>query len=464
MSRPIDFNMLVVGDDAHARSHLTTGQKERLLPRAYEVPKLNPYAIDYKYARAFQNKIEEELVKDTVANQLHASSLKTIDKWSWKISLALLLGSLGAFVFSSDWRNNKAVRLTQDVLLITNDGNLMNASRLFRAVHDRHFSKNNNPEYTIVLQKSHWITSDHVVMPYSVEAKIGILGPLLHLWPLLFWIYIWSLICQWHRAHSLEGLYKPWKGPDFGRWLEYLLTSPLQIVVVSMSFQFVTVDTLFGLFGMQAALVLLGYSIEQQIKKVYKRRVLRAAVSPDFEAPSPSRMHHLLWNWGVKDVRLLVYLVVTWLLHVFIWGLPRLCPWNGFCPWLPWGIGGLYQRLKDMNAYEHGKDLKVPAFVEAIFWGQFLCFTAFGIACTAQAVAALRLQALPAEGMVQYAAMQWIKYSRVYSILSITAKALLQICILGYVGMWKTWDLYPKDVIVSGNMTSGLACAAATRA
>jgi hypothetical protein len=40
-------------------------------------------------------------------------------------------------------------------------------------------------------------------------------------------------------------------------------------LIVSSSFGFATVDSLLGQSGMQAALVLLGYNIEHQVKKIY---------------------------------------------------------------------------------------------------------------------------------------------------------------------------------------------------
>jgi len=48
-----------------------------------------------------------------------------------------------------------------------------------------------------------------------------------------------------------------------------LFTSPFQIFIVATAFGFANRDTVLGLCGMQAALVLFGYDIEQQIKKIY---------------------------------------------------------------------------------------------------------------------------------------------------------------------------------------------------
>jgi hypothetical protein len=352
-------------------------------------------------------------------------TIKTIDRWTWKISLVLVVVTIFFFLFMN--KHDQAVRLMQNTLVISTNKDFINAARLWQVQHDQHFSTHNKPEFTIALQQSHWIKQHHVVASHTVEAKLGVFGAMLPLWPFILWIYSWSFICQWIRSKEHGKLYKPWKGPEFSRWLEYLLTSPVQILVVSMSFQFVVLDTLLGLFGMQAALVLLGYSVEQQIKKTYKRQQKK------FE--KIEGMHHLL-NPLCKDMRLFVYLFVCWLLHVCIWGFPRI---------LPWGVGGLYQRLKDMNAYE---DQQMPVWIEAIFWSQFLSFTTFGIVCTTQAVFASSLKSSNAK-------TEWLKYSKIYSILSVTSKLLLDVTVLGYLRMWQSWTLLPKDTLVCGNIAYG---------
>jgi hypothetical protein len=76
---------------------------------------------------------------------------------------------------------------------------------------------------------------------------------------------------------------------------------------------------------MQSALVLFGYDIEQQIKKIYNREELpkdgfRAFTedSQNYELATKRRFHNILWP-AIRDIRGWVYLFVAWLLHLLIW-------------------------------------------------------------------------------------------------------------------------------------------------
>jgi hypothetical protein len=111
------------------------------------------------------------------------------------------------------------------------------------------------PEYPMLLQEPTWQDNETgVVMHSSVYATD------IYIFPLAFIVFTTSILFQGWRCwqydqgegRSKNRLYNPQKGPEFSRWLEYFFTS-----------------------GMQEALVLLGYNIEQQIKKIYKRKLAK---------------------------------------------------------------------------------------------------------------------------------------------------------------------------------------------
>ena len=120
-----------------------------------------------------------------------------------------------------------------------------------------------------------------------------------------------------------------------------------------------------------------------------------------------------------------------------------MCIW-GFPFFVSWGIGGKYYLQKGHNEHcEKNVDFEIPSFVELIFWGQFLSFTSFGVLCSWQAICATPVSE-------QKRRLKWIQYSFAYSVLSITAKTLLEIGFLGYVSMYKPWQQVADVVVQAG--------------
>jgi hypothetical protein len=123
-----------------------------------------------------------------------------------------------------------------------------------------------------------------------------------------------------------------------------------------------------GLCGMQAALVLFGYDIEQQIKKIYNREELPKAgygvlKDGEYQPAKKRRFHNILWP-TIHDIRGWVYLFVAWLLHLLIW--------SSIFMWF-------------MDQQRHGKDCgtnssaEIQRVVTFFMISQFLSFTAFGV-------------------------------------------------------------------------------------
>lgn len=81
------------------------------------------------------------------------------------------------------------------------------------------------------------------------------------IWTILAIVFFVSGVFQFYRFINYDSHYRP-TGPDFGRWVEYLLTSPLQIFIIAMSVLIRDTFLLVTLTFLQAALILLGYLLE----------------------------------------------------------------------------------------------------------------------------------------------------------------------------------------------------------
>jgi hypothetical protein len=339
-----------------------------------------------------------------------------------KISCGLSLICLGA---ACGWRstigNNLLVRVSRETLLFSNNATVEDGMRLLHSTWNNHCEN----KFPMLLQRPMWdddiqVTDKGLVMHSSIYAFN------IYIFPLTFFVFFFSIVFQGWRWFEYGKLYKPAKGPDFSRWLEYFFTSPLQILIVSSSFGFATADALIGQAGMQAALVLLGYDIEQQVKKIYKRREQKKSKAQNYVGKH-ERFQHLLTRYGIADLRLWVYLFFAWALHIAIWGIPTL---TGF------GIGGKYYQLKQ-QLETCVKIMEIPDAVTVIYWLQFVLFTLFGLVGTAHVFIA------KTEDILQ-PTRDWKRISGLYTILSVTAKTALEIGLVSYVYMYKEWIYIPE--------------------
>lgn len=481
MASAIDFTMGMTFSDQGVgkKSPYTTGQKVRVQygPYAY-----SPEVIDsQEYLLAKKADEDDQLRGDDqiscCMNGLCSKACPYVDFFSGFISMVCFFTAIGFWARLGE----RTVRLNQNILIYTNATNstMTDAMRHFRTVFKKIY-----PHEDTVIQIPHY-GADLRAMPVSVDTTT------IEVWGFLIWIYFWSCFFQWWRFYQSKelegrksfglpwphkGLYKPWLGPEFSRWLEYLFTSPCQAVLVSIAFGFGTLDTLLGYFGMQAAMVLFGYEIEQQVKKVFKRNLQTYESADTWKSKGlePQRMHHAL----TRNMRLYVYLATAWLLHLLIWGVSF--PGVGSAPW---GIGGQYYRVKKIQEANTERQAlsDMPWFVELIFWSQYFFFSLFGFVCTAQVIQALffikptvinkdELDTLNAENWVmkqppfsekEATAMlfksrvrkNWISYSRGYSILSITAKTILEVGFLAFVQNWSPWKEDNMQLILQKNCT-----------
>tara|TARA_Y100000389_G_scaffold166301_1_gene170947 strand:+ start:5039 stop:6520 length:1482 start_codon:yes stop_codon:yes gene_type:complete len=217
--------------------------------------------------------------------------------------------------------------------------------------------------------------------------------------------------------------YQPDK-PEFWRWVEYALTSPLQILLIAYSVFIGERATLFNLMGLQGAMVMMGWINEKHINKIWK---LAINYTYNYEGDGP--------DWGYVWYKLILLMTFSWLFFAAIW----------------WTILSRFARQVDNQTDCNFID-KMPDAVNFILWTQSLLFAAFGIVQTLQ-VDHLRLymkEQFPMSNMFfsnknrilearsatdnkqasdieSIRANTWYTVTLWYSILSVTAKSILEI-------------------------------------
>ena len=166
----------------------------------------------------------------------------------------------------------------------------------------------------------------------------------LNMWNLLMCgVIVPSVLFQGYRC---TGYYRPESGPHLGRWVEYMITSPVQVVFVALAFHIREVDLLVCLWAMQFSMVLTGYSIEREI----------ASLSTNSD------------RW--KRAGLIVIFLTSVLVHFVIWSViyARLRTEQGV-------VDACASAVFSGDASSNAAKLKTA--LDAVFWGQALLFTLF---------------------------------------------------------------------------------------
>ena len=247
-------------------------------------------------------------------------------------------------------------------------------------------------------------------------------------WVLLLCVFALSFAFQFSRLKQLQDVselgsvqrfvfrfnkylanYEPLR-PDYWRWLEYTLTSPLQVVLIAVSVMLKERSQIASLAGLQAGHVLLGFMNEKHIDKFYKNA-------------AKGKKGEMLW------VRLLFQMGISWALFSIVWAIL---------------IGRFNLQFSNLSDCEYATDM--PWQVYVVVWGQFTLFLLFGLAQTWQVWWCLYVKDKslfqkvdPTEnqlsgidgGVVKQSieerrAQRWGTMSMVYSVLSVTAKTLLE--------------------------------------
>ena len=370
--------------------------------------------------------LQSRLVK--WAEDLYYWNTERLYVWQRRLEGVSCVSSLICLVVTSVyWGANQGsikIELTRNVAFSSQNSSFTEKMRLWHTAVAESCAAGN---FDLILTQPPWENKEKKYDGFSIEGVIHN-ESYIDLTAVAFFIYLFSSSFQGLRCWRFNNNFKP-LGPEFSRWSEYACTSPLQILLVALTFGISNIDILLGYFGMQLAMVIMGYSIEKQIKKKYLRDPKKT--------PNKFYWVSFLPHPLGPDVRGVVYLLVSWTLHILIWGIPGL--WE--TTMTRWGISGQYAYITKYQTICGDPDFNMPVFVEVIFWGQFICFLLFGLVCTLQFLRAefLGAEFTPEIGdakrntkMLDTYAKEWAKYSMAYAILSVTAKTLLEV---GFIGL-----------------------------
>ena len=357
--------------------------------------------------------------------------LRRLDLCSAVVSFCTLIASV--VIIARNFPIN--ISLTRNVAFISRNPVHMDYMKLWHyAADDSCRYTSNKHEFEVQLMNAPWRSEGKQLFDgFVIEAPVKVSE--IELCFIAFFIYLFSTSFQAFRWYNFETYINASRGPEFSRWLEYAFTSPLQILLVALSFRITNIDIILGYFGMQLALVIMGYHIEKQIKKKYKRSIENIQ--------KPQRFYSFLHMFGIADIRGPVYLLVSWTLHLLIWGVPGL--WHS--DFIRWGISGDYAFVhKYQKTCFQDDDFQMPAAVDVIFWSQFILFTIFGVVCSIQFVLAY----IKPVSRVEDIQNRWHHVSVCYGILSVSAKTILEIgflLLLANGAQWLDFKAVAKDTV-----------------
>jgi hypothetical protein len=246
-----------------------------------------------------------------------------------------------------------------------------------------------------------------------------------YVWWALRLVFVISAIFQLARVYfslKKDNRYSPVRPkyfackPDFWRWWEYALTSPIQIFIIGLSFFMGSQSELIALAGLQAALCFMGFIVEKRIDKLYKAKI--KSLHPK-AGQSVKEKDSIL-----KIIKILIVLSAAWAFFVIIWDYVLWPRFN--------------RQANNPENCHYGS--KMPKEVRFIVWAEYILFLLFGLTQTMQVIIFfLDINYWPQNFtninlMEHYWKHQqekrWYQFTMVYSILSITAKTLLEFGLL----------------------------------
>jgi len=326
--------------------------------------------------------------------------------------LAFLLASIVAIVAAS--RNRTFMFDTwNENLLVIPDNNYTFRSQV--SVWDHELSKkcvdSGDPHrYDLFYREQTWNpTTNYTVVSLSTQGES--FEPL----PLLIIVLFFSSFFQFFRYYfsgednEIAGFklkYQPESGPDVWRWIEYALTSPLQIILISAVFNARENNMMILLASLQFALVMFGYSMETLLQEIIEWQ----EYTKNSKKSRPQTIFVFFF-----------YLGASWGFHALIWGI------------LISKFSSSSESAADCR--DDPSNLLMPDAVWIVFISQIVAFTSFGATLTLQSVYVFcNLQHLNTENN---AGKMWKTVTYAYSILSVTAKLFLEYGLLMALG-WAT--------------------------
>jgi len=213
--------------------------------------------------------------------------------------------------------------------------------------------------------------------------------------------FLFQLIFCWHAFKDEDTCF--FAEPCLERWLEYVFTSPFQIVLIASLLMIRDVHTLILLMVAQAVIVLLGFAVECAVENV----VIYKPIS--FNPTSNHRQQAIrLW---------LVCFVSSAMLHCVIWYI------------LIFQLLSIEQETgcyaQPINGTHHDEWI-IP--LRAVVWSQFVLFTLFAMVPLAQKMYTL--------DETQNAGDTLLYGSVAYAILSVAAKFTLGVSYICFVRLF----------------------------
>ena len=178
----------------------------------------------------------------------------------------------------------------------------------------------------------------------------------------LFSNLAWLLIIQsisvvFQTARAIPDNSITIQGPNFSRWLEYALTSPLQLYIVATQILIGDLLSLGALLAAQVGLILCGFCCELLIQRLYKLRSKspRCVRDPKKQNKVQCKINSASWHLAMISV-------LAWVIHLIIW-VNLLTRWDN-----QWSL-----------STRCSVNEKPPRAVFFLVWSQFVGFTAFGL-------------------------------------------------------------------------------------
>ena len=269
-----------------------------------------------------------------------------------------------------------------------------------------------------------------------MPVRHNLLFPEVNGWFILFIVFFTSCLYQlWFYYCTLKKAPHYFQRPCFARWMEYALTSPLQILLIASSVMIRDVYTVMLLVAAQLVCVLLGFAVEcaMAMHKADAENIpVYTAVpqtpvafkkpdkdeSPDTEAGGPTNPHTDTPAEAPKNQQDIPYtrlwfvcFLTSFILHAVVWYI-------------------LTDQLSNVElettCYDGSRDWVIP--LKTTIYGQLSLFTLFALVPLIQAV------------MIWWYNKQiddtFFSGSIAYAILSVTAKTFLGASYIAFVSLF----------------------------
>ena len=217
---------------------------------------------------------------------------------------------------------------------------------------------------------------------------------------LLAFVFLFAFLFQFHRSlyyhQRLSFLaYYPEDGPCIVRWLEYAITSPLEIILIASSFFISDVSLLYTLACLQGTLIWLGYLIELLLEKIIEYNGKYYFIAPVVFCNA------VFFHWTIWDI-------------IFKKYFTERDSYNS-C-------------ISNSQSEERGT---VPIVVTIIIYSEFVIFSLFGVVQLRQLIVFIINSDMEQEELKS----EWRFSTKFYSILSVISKTILGIAFISYVQM-----------------------------